>query len=129
MSTITPAQLSAYRKQFRALIQKLDRLSSRCLFSDPLIRAKPQEVWRTCGKKTCRCTKGGDNRHGPYKVLSVTRDGKQRQVPLSQQKQDLWELAVRYQFQIDKLSELKEVCRQIETLVERIIGKRLKEFP
>jgi hypothetical protein len=129
MSTFTPAQLSSYRKQFRTLIQNLERLSSRCLFADPLIRAKPQEVWRTCGKKTCRCAKGGENRHGPYRVLSVTRQGKQRQVPLSKEKHDLWDLAVHYQFQVNKLSELKGVCREIEALVEQIIEKRIREFP
>ena len=32
--------------------------------------------WRTCGKPTCRCTRG--QLHGPYLVRRFWRDGKQQ---------------------------------------------------
>ena len=34
--------------------------------------------WRTCGKPTCRCTRG--ERHGPYWVRRWWEHGKQRKV-------------------------------------------------
>lgn len=126
---MTPDELSAYRKRIRLLVIQIDRLSSRCLFNDPLIRGTPVEVMRTCGKKTCKCMKDRKDRHGPYKVISVLRDGKQRPIPLSKDKLGLWDLVQRYQFQVAKLSELKKVSVELSDLVWTVIEKRLQQFP
>ncbi len=126
---ITPDELSVFRKQIRLLVVKIERLSFRCLFSDPLIRGTPGEVMRTCGKKTCKCMQDPKGRHGPYKVISIVQNGKQRSVPLSKDKVGLWELAERYQYQVAKLSELKKVCAELADLVWAVIERRLQQFP
>lgn len=126
---LTPEQLSAYRKRIRVLVRRVDRLSSRCLFSDPLIRGTPVEVMRTCGKQNCKCMKDPKDRHGPYKVISVVRDGKQRPIPLGKNKVGLWSLAQHYQFQVAKLSELKKVSAELFDMVWEVIERRLEQFP
>lgn len=126
---MTPEQLSAYRKRIRILVTQIDRLSSRCLFSDPIIRGTPVEVMRTCGKKSCKCMKDRKDRHGPYKVVSVIRDGKQRPIPIGKDKVELWSLVQRYQFQVEKLSELKKRTLELSDVVWEVIEKRLQQFP
>lgn len=126
---MTAEQLSAYRKRIRVLVQQIDRLSSRCLFSDPLIRGTPVEVMRTCGKPTCKCMKDPKDRHGPYKMISVVREGKQRSIPLGKDKAELWPLVQRYQFQVEKLSELKKATSELADVVWKVIERRLQQFP
>ena len=69
------------------------------------------------------------DRHGPYKVISVVRDGKQRPIPLSRDKVGLWDLALHYKFQVARLSELKKVSSELSELVWTVIEKRLQQFP
>jgi hypothetical protein len=126
---MTAEQLSAYRKRIQVLLKQIDRLSSRCLFPDPLIRGTPVEVMRTCGKQTCKCMKDPKDRHGPYKVIAVVKDGKQRSIPLGKDKQELWSLVQRYQFQIKKLSELKNAASELVDVVWEVIERRLQQFP
>lgn len=126
---ILAEQLSRYRQSIRKLVEKIDRLSSRCLFSDPLIHGTPAEVFRKCGRSGCKCGLDSKDRHGPYKVIQVKRDGKQRQVCLRRDQEELFELAKRYQFQIEKFSELKGTCDELQATILEIIEKRKKEFP
>ena len=126
---MTAEQLSAYRKRIRVLVKQMDRLSSRCLFPDPLIRGTPVEVMRTCGKQSCKCMKDPKDRHGPYKVISVVRNGKQRPIALSKDKAELWALAQHYQFQVAKLSELKKTSAELWDVVWEVIERRLQQFP
>jgi hypothetical protein len=126
---ITSKQLSQYRQTVRNLVDKIDRLSSRCLYLDELIHGSPTEVFRKCGRANCKCANSPEDRHGPYKVIQVIRDGKSRQICLRKEQEDLWELAKRYQFQTDKLDELKTVCQELQTLVTEVIEKRLRDFP
>lgn len=73
--------------------------------------------------------KDSKNRHGPYKVISITRDKKQRHIPLRKDNQGLWQLAVHYQHQIDRQSELKKCFKELLKLCCEIIEKRIQEFP
>jgi len=125
---LTKQTLSRYRQEFRRLQKEIDRLTSRCLFDDPLIQATPGEVYRTCGKKTCKCMQDKDKRHGPYLVIQVYRDGKQRQISLKKEQKDTWDKAKHYQFQIECLGKLKDSCKELQSLVAEVIEKRTEEF-
>lgn len=129
MSSLNRPQISRYRKEIGQKIRKMDYLSSRCLFPDPLIKGNPQEVFRRCGKKNCRCMTDAKNRHGPYKVISVMKEGKQRQVPLRKEEGALWDLAVHYQHQMTQLYEFQRQSFEIRKIILEVLGKRLMEFP
>ena len=126
---ITTAQISSYRQTIRQLNEKIDRLSSRCLFTDELIHGTPAEVFRKCGRKNCKCAEDEKQRHGPYKVIQVIRKGKSRQVCLRREQEHLWGLAVHYRHQVEKLSELKQFCEKLQDVVAEVIEKRKREFP
>lgn len=126
---LTERQLSRYRQSIRQLVKKVDRLASRCLFVDPLIRGSPAEVYRRCGRKGCACGSDDDKRHGPYKVIQVVRQRRSRQVCLRRDQEHLWPLAQRYQYQVKKLSELKRTCQALQNIVKEVIDQRIMEFP
>lgn len=123
------SQLSFYRQRIHQLIKKVELLSSRCLFVDSLIHGTPAEVYRKCGRSNCKCAKNDKDRHGPYKAIQITRNGKQRQVSLRKDQTDLWEKAQHYQYQIKKLTELKKTCTELQDIVIEVIQKRIQEFP
>lgn len=126
---ITSAEISSYRQTIRRLVEKIDRVSSRCLFTDELIHGTAAEVFRKCGRKNCKCAEDEKQRHGPYKVIQVIRKGKSRQVCLRREQENLWELAKHYRHQMDKLSELRQICGKLEEIVAEVIEKRKREFP
>ena len=125
---ITSAEISNYRQTIRQIIVKIDHLSSRCLFTDELIHGTPAEVFRKCGRKSCKCADDEKQRHGPYKVIQVIRKGKSRQVCLRREQEHLWELAKHYRHQVGKLSELKRFCGKLQDVVAEVIEKRKREF-
>ena len=126
---LTSSQLSLYRQTIRKLMTRIERLSSRCLFIDELIHGSPTEVFRKCGRANCKCATSASERHGPYKVIQVVRDGKSRQVCLRKDQAELWDLAKRYQFQVDKLAELKTACQELQTTAAEIVELRVRDFP
>jgi hypothetical protein len=128
-SVLTKLQLSAYRQRVGDLVRKIGFLSSRCLFADELIQGSPTVVYRRCGRPRCRCTAGGDHRHGPYKVIQIVRDKRSRQMCLRVGQDRLWQLAKNYQYQMAKYLELKRRCAELLQVVDEVIDKRLVEFP
>jgi len=57
------------------------------------------------------------------------RDGKSRQVCLRRKQEEQWQLAEHYQYQMEKLAELKETCLELQQTVTEIIEKRVQKFP
>ena len=129
MSNLKKTKISSSRQKLKTLIKRLDIASSKCLFTDPLIKGIPHEVLRKCGKKNCACATDQNRRHGPYKVISVYKNGRQRQVSIRKSKEELWNQAVHYQSQIRALNEAKEISKEIENIIQEMIQLRLKEFP
>src|SRR5271157_4401892 len=123
------AQLSAFRQRIDKLIKSVGFLASRCLFEDPLIQGSPALVFRKCGRPGCKCTAGGDNRHGPYRVIQVVRDKRSRQVFLRSEQERLWQLAKNYQHQVARYLELKSQCSELLKVVDEVIEQRTVEFP
>jgi len=129
MTTLNKQQLSAHRQHIGKLLRRIDYLSKRCLFDDPLIHGSPTTVFRKCGRKGCKCNESEDSRHGPYKVIQVVRNGHSRQVYLRKEQEKLWQMAKNYQYQADKLLDLKQRCQELIETVTKVIQNRTMEFP
>jgi len=126
---IATTKLSEYRKNLSQLIRKIENLAFYCAYSDPLIQGTPGEVFRTCGKKTCKCAIDPEQRHGPYKVLQIYQDKKQKQISLRKNQQEIWQQAKNYQKQNKYLLELRQVCAELAQLVQIILDARTKKWP
>lgn len=121
--------LSAHRKQLRQLLDKIEKLSFQCAYTDPLVQGTPGEVFRTCGQKTCKCNTDPAQRHGPYLVIQIYQDKKQRQVALKQEQKEIWQRAKNYQKQMKTLLELKKSCTELTDMVRDILMNRVEKFP
>lgn len=126
---MTTSELSKYRQRLRQLIDTIDKLTFQCAYSDPLIQGTPGEVFRTCGQKNCKCAIDLASRHGPYLVVQVYQEKKQRQIALRQAQKEIWQQAKNYQKQMKTLSLLKKTCLELTTLVHEVINQRLEEIP
>ena len=126
---ITTTKLSKYRHRLRQLIDRIDKLAYQCAYSDPLIQGSPGEVFRTCGQKNCKCASHPAERHGPYLVIQVYQEKKQRQIALKQEQKALWQQAKYYQKQIKTLSQLKKTCAELTDTVREILTQRLEKLP
>jgi len=126
MSTI---KLSEHRKRLRALLKAVGQQTFYCAYSDTLIRGTPGKVYRTCGKKNCRCAQDPANRHGPYLVIQCYREEKQKQIALRKDQKNLWQKAINYQKQIKILGKLRISCDELITKVEQIIQSRIEQWP
>jgi hypothetical protein len=121
-------QLSKYRQRLRQLIENINQLAYQCAYSDPLIQGTPGEVFRTCGKKNCKCASNPAERHGPYLVIQIYQEKKQRQVALKQEQKEKWQQAKNYQKQIKTLATLKKTCAELTDTVHEILTHRLEKL-
>ena len=124
---MTNKKISAYRKNLRQLLDEIEQLAYKAAYADPLVRGSPGEVFRCCGKKGCRCASDLTKRHGPYRVIQIYVDGRQKQIALRKNEQAIWEQAQHYQKQMEYLVKLKDEMRQLEELVKEIIEGRIKQ--
>jgi hypothetical protein len=121
--------LSQYRQRLHQLLEQIERLAFRSARDDKLIKGTPGEVFRKCGSKKCKCVKGPEFRHGPYPVIQIFKNGKQRQIAISKNKKAVWEQAKNYQKQMQYFYELKAQIHELENLVKEMIENRLEEWP
>lgn len=126
---IKTIELSKHRQHLRQLINEIEQLAYQCAYSDPLIQGTPGEVFRTCGRKNCKCAVDTADRHGPYLVVQIYQGKKQRQVALKKDQKELWQKAKNYQKQINTLMKLKKTCTELTDTVQKILNQRLEEFP
>ena len=126
---MSSTQLSLYRKQIRKLLDKIEALAFNCAYADSLIQGTPGEVFRTCGKKTCKCLVDPADRHGPYPVIQIYQNKKQRQVAIRNDQRELWQRAKNYQKQMKILFKLKKVCTELTDKVNSILMERVEEWP
>ena len=125
---MTTQKLSKYRQKLRELIKQIDTQAFKAAHKDNLIQGTPGLVFRTCGKKSCKCFNDPEKRHGPYFVIQVFKNGKQKQVALKKSQKDIWLKSKNYQVQKRNLSDLKESMKQLDELVKEIINQRTEEF-
>lgn len=127
MVKLDKTKLSEYRSKMRRLIDAIEKRAFNFCENDPLVRGSAYEVFRRCGQEGCKCQDGDENRHGPYKVIQVFKDGKQRQISISKQKEHLWEKAKDWQLEMQRFSELKEACKILQSLCEEVLEERLED--
>lgn len=126
---ITSSQISSYRKKIKEILKNIEKLSFKSLYTDFLIHGIPGEVYRTCGKRNCRCFQNKDQRHGPYKVIQIPVNGGKKQISVPKKNEHLWTKAKNYQYQIRKLAELRARCLELGNTIDEIISKRVQEYP
>ena len=120
--------LSQKRKQLHQLIDRIGQLANKSLHGDPLIKGSPVTVYRTCGKAGCACMTDASKRHGPYRVVQIYRNGKQKQVSLKKHDIETWNKVLHYQQQIKYFNQLKKQLLELETVVNEVIDSRLEEI-
>jgi Family of unknown function (DUF6788) len=121
-------KLSQYRHRIRQLLVKIEKLSFQFARADLLVQGTPGEVFRTCGKKTCKCTIDPDKRHGPYPVIQIYQNKKQRQVTIKKNQKEIWQRAKNYQKQMKNLLELKKNCAELTGTVDKILRERIEKW-
>ena len=126
---ITTTEISEYRKQLYHLLDRINKLAFHSAYEDPLIQGSPGEVFRTCGKKNCKCASNPADRHGPYLVLQIYQGKKQKQIALKKSQREIWQKAKHYQKQTQYYLELKETCSDLVKKVSEILDKRIEKWP
>ncbi len=126
---MSSTHLSQHRKKLSLLIGRINTLAHKSARADPLIKGSPVEVYRSCGKTSCACSTDATRRHGPYQVVQIYRNGKQKQVSLRKSETNLWDKVNHYQKQMKYLYELKDCLSELEVLVKKMIEARLEELP
>jgi hypothetical protein len=122
-------KISEYRKLLRETIDEIDNLAFKCAQVDPLIQGVPGEVFRTCGNKNCKCASAVSERHGPYLVIQVYKNKKQRQVAVKNADKKIWQRAKDYQEQVKTLLQLKKTCVRLTNTVKTILKERVEDWP
>lgn len=121
-------EVSNCRKRLKELLNKIEKLAFHCAYPDDLVQGVASEAFKRCGKKGCKCLEDISKRHGPYLIIQLYEDKKQRHVALRNEEKHLWQLVKNYQFQINSLSQLKKTCGELCSEVDRAIKKRLKKL-
>jgi hypothetical protein len=121
------AEISQHRKYLNELLKEIEKRAFSCTYSDDLIQGVASKVYRRCGKKNCKCANDSE-RHGPYFVVQLYENKKQRQIALKKEEKFLWQMVKNYQVQIDSFLELKKICSKLCNEVRIIIKKRTKNL-
>ena len=119
--------MSLYKRlifSLRELINLLEKKVSKAFFSDSIFQGTPIEVFRKCGNPNCKCNQGGDQRHGPYKVIQTKIDGKQKQVSLKESEGKYFEMAKFYKWQMDNHRDVQEILKQIDEIMLEALALR-----
>lgn len=84
-----------------------------------MIHGIPHEVFRKCGKKTCKCNRG--TKHGPYPALSVNKQGRQKIVMIK--KADVSSIlhgAERYKLFQQNLTRIRKIDKEINHILVKL---------
>jgi len=126
---LSKSDLSKHRQHIGHLLKTIADLSFGCVRAEPLIHGTPGEVYRSCGQKNCKCALGAEHRHGPYPVIQVHRDKKQRQMSIRKDQKEIWDKAHAYQKQSAALQELKQTCAVLTDIITQILNQRVEDWP
>jgi hypothetical protein len=124
MKKVRRERISRFRQQVAQCTAQLKEVCLKAGHEDLLLAGTPIEVYRTCGKKGCRCEEGGEKRHGPYKVVQVRSQGKQRQLTLTASEGHFFEMAQHYQTQMRNRQKLIELHRHLLEEVDQMLQAR-----
>lgn len=125
---ISTEELSKQRKHVRELVDHINRLAFECIHAEPLIQGVPGKVFRQCGKSNCACADDKEKRHGPYLVVQIVQNKKQRQMSVRKEKKYLWEAAKHYQEQQERWHQLKKTSEALMHYLATLIEKRVEPW-
>jgi len=122
MQDLNPASSAGLRVIIRKLSQ-LNEERTRLIFSvvhgKSLIHGMPHNVYKKCGKKNCRCSKG--HLHGPYQALSINKNGKQKVVMLKKDGDaHIQKRAKRFRYFQETLAKIRRINREVDYLLNII---------
>jgi hypothetical protein len=115
---------SLYRQLVHKKHEEVKRLYLKAAFEDLLLAGTPVETYKTCGKPTCKCSAGGEQRHGPYLAVQVRRDGKQRNLTLKKSERRFFEMAQHYQYQLRNRKKIVELQNELMEEFDKMIEAR-----
>lgn len=113
MQKVPANKVSAYRQNISRLVEQLKRCYLKAGYGDLIFKGTPIEVFRTCGKKSCKCHSGKEHRHGPYQAIQTRLDGKQKQILLKQNESHFFDMARHYQFQTQNKKRITALQKEI----------------
>jgi hypothetical protein len=131
MKTIDKEKVSRYRQEITRAIERLKEQYLMAGHADLIFGGTPLEVYRRCGKPTCRCSKDDQYRHGPYRVIGVRDGGTVRQVTLRKDEGRYFDMAKHYQWQAQNRAEIvelqEELLKKLDVMIEaRTIWEKLQ---
>ncbi len=124
MGNVSKEQTSRYRQEVTKAIKRLEEHYLKAGHVDRLFGGTPLEVYRRCGKATCRCAKGGEFRHGPYRVIGVRDGNTVRQITLRKDEGHYFEMAKHYQWQMQNRKEILELQEELIKKLDAMLEAR-----
>ncbi|KPK02963.1 MAG: hypothetical protein AMK71_00370 [Nitrospira bacterium SG8_35_4] len=119
-------------QKIRRKLSKLNEQRTRHIFS--LVHGKTlthgllHRVYKKCGKKRCRCSRG--ELHGPYPAISVNKNGKQKIIMLKKNNTaHIQKGAKRYRHFQETLARIRKINKEIDYLLGMIKIKTTAEYP
>lgn len=121
-------RVSRLRQEAVGLLDECQRLLGELLRPGLMIPGSFYQMYKKCGRKTCRCTEG--DLHGPYPVISIAHKGRRscRSVPRDRQA-EVRARAERYHAFQRRRAMLREMFGRIERIVQDTRDAHLVEFP
>lgn len=118
--TALRVKIVALRKERLGLENKLMG-NPKEMLAGPLI-----ERYAPCGKPNCRCKKKGNKGHGPYYYTQVKVKGTFTNIYIGKNK-ELIELTRRYSEYIRDIARIRQINRQIDSILEKIKRGKLRK--
>lgn len=125
MKKVHPEYLSQQRKRIETKVGRLKWLYIEACSNAALFHGQPGEVYRKCGKANCKCVEGGTARHGPYRIIRVFRDRKNTQITLAEGERELFEMAQRYQREINGRKEIINLQGELLGMLDELLERRI----
>lgn len=125
MQKVHAAYLSQQRQRIVKKVERLKFLYMQGCDDSALFHGQPGEVYRKCGKPNCKCVAGGAARHGPYKIIRVFREGKNTQITLLEDEHELFEMANRYQQELNHRREILRVQDELLGMLDELLEMRI----
>jgi hypothetical protein len=82
-------------------------------------RGSITEVYRSCGKPTCRCAAADDPGHGPYFALTRTVDGKTKTIQMRP-----GPLLTKIEREVETYRTFRNTCDQLIAINENLCDSR-----
>jgi hypothetical protein len=125
MKRVSKDFLSKFRQDVHQKGEDLKRLCLVAAEESALLAGTPVKTYKTCGKANCKCSVGGDHRHGPYMAVQIRKDGAQRNLTLKKTEAHFFEMAREYQRQMSNREKIISLQEELLQKVDKMIEARV----